>query len=1209
MKELFRGTQSWISRRTLFRLVASIVMVTLLTLPLISQTAARIEGAVQDESGAVVPKAKITAVNVRTQARAETVSSDQGLYVFAALQPGVYTVTIEATGFEKQVINNVEVNVATTVSQLVKLKVGQATESVTVEASAVAVQTTDSQVARSVTMRDIDTLPQLARTPIALAVYQPGVQINPGDTSFSRVNGTRQGSTNSKLDGIDINDSVVPRLGLSLTSNNTDSVGEFRIVTEGGKAEYGRSAGGQVELITRTGTNNYHGSAFDYLRNTVLNANDFFNKNGATVTPRPKFIQNIFGGSFGGPILKNRTFIFGNYQGRRTKQEVIRNRTVLTPSAKAGIFTWLAGGATQTFNIAANDPRGKGIDPQMAKIFALLPNPNNNDVGDGLNTAGFRFNNPADSYEDQFTIRGDHNLTSTHRVFLRWSWQRNSSIDSLNNADATFPGQVQGTQGGHRWGFSAGSDWNFGQSWVNEFRIGHQSATVAFNRPARLPGPTIVSNSFTDPISSAFAQGRNSPVNDITDNVTKISGSHTFKFGTNVRMTIQQGYDFAGVYPNVTTAVANGNTPPSALTPAGLSTSQTTTFQRLYNDVLGRMDAVALTFYSRDLQTFQQTGTPRTRNYDLNESGYYFQDDWRIMRNLTLNLGVRWELFLPPKEEDKIQATVQGAQSVGPTTQSTNLTVTQNNAWFKTDYNNFAPRVGFAWDVMGDGKTAVRGNYGVFYDRMIGATVSFADGRTPGFSSAQTVNPQRLKASDLPAGAVVGDVRVNDVIPIPPTPGAPALTQPIGNRSVNLALFNPDLRTGYVQQFSLNIQRELLRNTVVEVGYVGNRGVKLFADQDFDQMRIGEDFLGGFKQLQAYVNGGAAPTNNLTAMFPTTVCTANSLTIPSGLSGNAGCAVAALGGKSTFQNGNVAVAANNLDRSFNSQYATIGLPQTYLRNYPQFNTVVVGTNAGRSSYDALQFSVRRSTGALRVAANYTYSHSIDNISVDGNGFTSMIDNFNPASNRANGDADHRHSFNASTSYILPFGKGLRWASGAPRWLDTIIGGWEVGSLIVMQDGPVFTVLSQRQTVHTTGNSSTTPFTFANYSGDKHVTSVHYTPNGVFLFTPADFANFSFPAAGEIGNSGRNSFRGARFFNVDSSLVKHFKITEKQQLTFRAEAYNLLNNPNFGLVTTGTTTNNVNLDQPATFGKFSQTLGEQNNSNSARTLQLTLRYDF
>src|SRR5258706_5572146 len=264
---------------------------------------ARLDGTVTDATGSIVPNAKVTAVNVKTRVTAETRSNATGAFAIAALQPGTYTLTVEAAGFRKSVVNDVQLDNDAYVTQKVTLEVGQVTESVEVKANTLAVQTTDSQVSRAVTLKDIDTLPQLGRTPITLAIFQPGVQISQNgssagvDTSFSRINGTRQGSQNNTLDGIDVNDAVVPRLGLSRTANNTDTVAEFRVITEGGKAEYGRNAGGQVELITRSGTNEWHGNLFDYIRNTDLNANDFFSNASIPAVARPQFIQNIYGGS------------------------------------------------------------------------------------------------------------------------------------------------------------------------------------------------------------------------------------------------------------------------------------------------------------------------------------------------------------------------------------------------------------------------------------------------------------------------------------------------------------------------------------------------------------------------------------------------------------------------------------------------------------------------------------------------------------------------------------------------------------------------------------------------------------------------------------------------------------------------------------------------------------------------------------------------
>ncbi len=1211
---------------------AALAIVLLLTIPLIAQTGSRIDGTVTDQSGAVIANAKITAVNVKTQIVKQATSNEHGLFLITPIDPGIYKITVEATGFNTAVMNSVEVTVAGTYTADFKLVVGSTAQVVDVVANQVTVQTSESAISRAITIKDIDTLPQLGRTPITLAVYQPGVQINPGDTSYSRVSGQRLGSNNTTLDGIDVNDSVVPRLGLSMTANNTDSVGEFRIVTQGAKAEYGRNAGGQVEMITRTGTNTIHGNAFDYLRNTVLNANDYFNKNFVgKPTPRPKYIQNMFGGSFGGPILKNKLFIFGNYQGIRTRQEVIRNRTVYTAAAKQGIFTYCTittspcpAASLQTYNFAANDPRAIGVDPQVKKILALIPDPNNTDIGDGMNTAGFRFNNPNNSYSDQFTTRGDYNINDKMKTFLRWSWQRNSSIDSLNGADATYPGMPAGTQGGHRWGYAIGYDWILTSNLVNEARVGHQSATTDFLRPQRLAGPTYITNLVTDPISSAYKQGRNSPVYDIIDNMTWTKGNHIFKWGGKISLTTQLGYRDDGIWYNITPGIGNSNAPavPAAL--SAISSTQQTQFQYLYNDILGRMDGVAHTWYSNDLQTFQDVGISRTRKHSLKEHGYYIQDDWKLTRNFTLNAGIRWELYLPPVEADGKQATVVDASQVTATNTSTALTIQRSTNWYKTDWNNFAPRVGFAWDVMGNGKTAVRGNYGLFYDRMTGSTVSLADLNTPGFSQSATIFPATLTTAQLASygcNPPVGDVRFNDCVPISAKPAAPSLTLPVATKNTSIVLFNPNLSTGYVHSFSLTVQRELMRNTILEVGYVGALGVKLFMDQDYNQLKTPGDFLTSFKDLQAFYNGAgyngalAPATDTLVKAFMNySQSRANTTYAPvagqpcSAQPNPLLCAnrqaIANLGA-SNIGNNMVGTAANNFDRSYYTLYSAAGIPLTYLRNYPQFGQVIVGTNAGRSYYNALQVSVRRYVGALRLNANYTFSRSIDTLNpggsatssaADGNGYASPVDNFNIRANKAISDFDHHHSLNASVIWAMPFGAGKRFGAAWPKWLDTAVGGWELGELIIVQDGAPFSVSSTRTTFSNDAN------TYANFNGpDRHIGKLIQKPDGsVWWLSAADLANFSFPNAGEYGNVGRNVFCLPGYFDIDMSLVKRFKLTERHVVTFRAEAYNLFNHANFSGLSTSLTT-------PSSFGKLSSTTGPA--GTSARNMQLTLRYDF
>ena len=1154
------------------KLLLFVVMVLAASLCFGQTQSARLQGTVHDASGAIVPNAKVIAIHIATKDSSEATTNSSGVYVLPVLRPGTYTLTVEAAGFSKSVVTGIELAVSANISQDVTLDVGKLTETVEVTANVVAVTTADAQVSAAVTMTDIDNLPQLARTPISLTYFQPGVAIsqngsNAGaDYSYSHINGMRGGSNNSTLDGIDVNDAVAPRLGLSMTANNTDSVEEFRVVTEGGKAEYGRNAGGQVELITRSGSNSYHGALFEYIRNTALNANDFFsNKSGVL---KPMFIQNMFGGSFGGPIKHNKLFIFGNEQTRRTHQQISRNRTVPSDLAKTGIFQWTSGGVTQQFNILNADPRHKGIDPTIATLMKIYPSANNNDVGDGLNYQGYRFNNPNNSLEDQFTIKADYNLKDNHHIFTRVSWQRNSSIDSLNSADAYFPGQEQGSQGGRRWGVAGGWDWTVSPSIVNQFRYGHQSATTAFVRPDRVAGTMYSFNQWTMPIYNGFAQGRNSPVNEYTDNLTKIHGNHTFKAGGNIRFTTQYGYNAAGIYPNASLSTAStGNTPP-AVQPAGLTSTQLTTFQGLYNNLLGRVGSVAQTFYS-DLSTWQAPGTPRVRNFVFHEYGFFAQDDWRVSRNLTLNLGLRWDFSGVPSETGGQSGTLDQVANLNTSSQIDNLTLKKGGQWYKNDWNNFAPRLGLAWDPKGDGKMAVRANYGIFYDRIIGATTSLVDGNTPGFSQTITVYPNQAAGSDL---------RIADGVVVPGQPAAPVLTMP-ATRSTSIVAFNPNLRTGYVQMWSLNIQRQITKDTVIQVGYLGNHSIKMFMNQDISQVHTNPTALAAFNELANNYNAGTLANVSPNNVFVKIL-------------GSASNAVSTLGA-SNLQTAQYNNAVSNLETSAGQvgKYQAAGVSEYFLRNYPQFLQLIYGTNAGSANYHSFQFSLHHKAKSYSLNANYTFSKSLDNISAEGNGFTDVIDNYNLGLNKGRSDFDRPHVFNLQGLYTLPIGTGHALGGNMPKWANALIGGWDFGGLVIWESGGVMTASSGRYTALSYNNAS-----WDNYTGSRNIGSVMRRGDGVYFIDPTLISNFTYPGAGDYGNAGRNSFRGPRFFNVDASLVKSFAITEKKRVIFRAEAYNLFNNVDFG-------NPSLAISTPATFGKISGVV------NNPRLLQGALRFNW
>jgi hypothetical protein len=355
-------------------------------------------------------------------------------------------------------------------------------------------------------------------------------------------------------------------------------------------------------------------------------------------------------------------------------------------------------------------------------------------------------------------------------------------------------------------------------------------------------------------------------------------------------------------------------------------------FENLYNHLLGRIAQVAQTFYS-NLERFQAPGTPRVRHYRIREYGYFVQDDWKVRRNLTLNMGLRYEFNGVPSERDQLQGVVDKAAQINASSQIADLTLSRGTRWYNNDFNNFAPRVGLAWDPRGSGIWAIRTSYGIYYERLVGQVANYVDSVTPGFSQQTQVYPN-LAGSDL---------RLSDGIPLPAAPAAPVLRQGL-DRMTTLAVINPRLRTGYVQQYSLTVQRELFRNTVIEAGLVGNRGVKLFMYRNLNQLRIDGDFLQSFRELQAFRARGTpvTSTNTLVRLFGS-VNHAVNIVQPN-----------------TLDQGAAVAAADNIDRNMNSRYAAAGLSDFYLRNFPQYNLLFWGTNDGRSYYASGSATVNRS---------------------------------------------------------------------------------------------------------------------------------------------------------------------------------------------------------------------------------------------------------
>jgi hypothetical protein len=1146
-------------------LTIAILIMSGFSLPLLAQSGSiRLEGTVWDPTGTSLEGALLSAVEESTNRKADAVSDADGHYVFLSLQPGIYTVTVKSKGYKDVIHRNIHLFQASSVSEDFSFEVSAIDKEIT---PAELTRVNDSATTGSLSAKEIGALPILNRDPLSLLIYQPGVQVNPDARGYSTVNGTRPAMNNIGLDGISTLDPVQPHLDSSIVVISPEAVSDIQILTTGAKAEYGRSGGAQIMATSRMGTNSWSGEVYDYFKNKSLDANDFFNN--ASGIPKPTFTRNIYGASLSGPAFGKDTRLFLNFEGNHTNQQITRNRLVLTDEAKSGLFRWYAPGVTpdteadnySSFDIIANDPRHLGIDPTIAAILAKLPASNNNDIGDGLNTAGFKFNNPADLNREGVNLRLDRSSDSAHQFFLRFNYDRINGTDTGNGADAPFPGQSSGTVEGNNWGFTFGYDWALSPKTINELRGGYLHPEIKLNRPARLTTPMLLANSWTNPTFTGSPYSFNSPVLEISDYLSQSKGVHTLKYGISFRRTQQNTVDFNGVYPNVTFGQSDGNTP--SLGPTGvtvISSADRATFENLYNDLLGRIESVSQTFNS-NLSSVLPAGTAKTRGYNFTEFSGFIQDDWRIRPTFTLNLGLRYEFADTPKERNGYQAVLDQAPEVSSSANISNFTLHPCNCWYTRNLKDFAPRAGFAWDVFATGTMVIRGAYGIYYDRLFGAITNYVDANSYGFSQIQSVYPN----------VAGGDLRLSDGIPLPSQPSALPLQPPV-TRSSSIAILDHNLRTPRIAQYNLTIEKRIW-GAILEAGFVGSRGTRLFQYLNLNQTKTDGAFLQAFKELQAYrFSGTPVPSSNtLLQIFGTPLAAFNAL------------------GGSNIDSGQAGIAADTLDRSYYALYPNAGVSDYYIRNFPQFDQFIYGTNSAKSWYNSLQLGLRKSSTNYSFRAYYTWSKSLDTISSEGVSFVSPSDSMHPSEDKAPSDFDRTHVFNLAWDYALPFGRSRSTDSDRPRWVDAMFGGWNIGILYLRESGKRFSVNSGLQNRYA-GVSS-----LANYSGDPNIGTIYNNFGTIYYISPDNASLFSYPTAGEASTSGRNSFVGPKFINLDILLQKKFFIGESKALQFRIEAYNITNSAHFSVPDT-------NLYSP-NFGIVTSTQG------SPRRIQVALRLQF
>lgn len=717
-----------------------------------------IRGIVSDLQGRAVAGANVSLINEQRNFSRSQTTNDNGTYVFTAVPPGTYRIEVEATGFKKSSVSEVQALVDTPASIDIQLEVGSIAETVSVTAGGDApINTTDATIGNTFESRRITELPLNAGNVVSLLSLQPGV------TRTGFVNGGRSDQANITLDGVDVNEQ---QNGLDVVTNQAfssvlrvmrDSVQEFRVVTTNPNADTGRSSGAQVSLVTKSGSNSWHGSLFEYHRNTVTTANDFFNNKagrfiasdpqvlsgtarvGDAKLPRPPLLRNFFGGSVGGPVKRDRAFFFFAYEGFREATSTGGLQIVPLPHVGQGIIRYRTASGTSDASCPAGTPAGfrclnaaqinsfytaaNGVTPGVNPVaVAYLRDKtqryvaNDTTVGDGINTGGFRFNAPTPTTTDTFLARVDVNLTDRQTLFVRGNYQE----DNIGQAPA-FPDTPAPSIWYHPKGFAAGHSWTISNNLINRFTYGLTRA--AFSRQGDQSGNNIQFRFIFNPAVTTSLT-RVTPVHNFVDDLTLVKGNHTLQFGGNVRLIKNTRQSFASAFDVLTTNPSGYNASAAVLTSAGadasgaaifpdVASSSLTPLRNILAAVIGRFSQYTGNFLYDQSGNILPAGSSADRTFATEEYEVYWQDQWRMRSNLTFTYGVRWGTSTPVYETGGFQ--VQPTTSLGgyfeQRKRSADAGVPFNDpisldlagkangrpGFYKQDWNNFAPVVSVAW--------------------------------------------------------------------------------------------------------------------------------------------------------------------------------------------------------------------------------------------------------------------------------------------------------------------------------------------------------------------------------------------------------------------------------------------------------------------------------------------------------------------------------
>ena len=1239
-----------------------------------------VRGTVLDAQGRAVAGATVRLISEERNFQRTQTTNEDGSYAFAAVPPGTYRLEAEATGFKKASVADVRALVELATDIPVALEVGNVTEVVNVTAGSDApLNTTDATIGSTFESRRIEELPLNARNVVSLLSLQPGV------TRVGEVNGGRRDQANITLDGVDVNeqqsglDIVTGDAFASVLRVTPSSVQEFRVTTSVPTANQGRSSGAQVSLVTKSGTNDWHGDIYEFHRNTATTANDYFNNAegrfiatdpdvisgianvGDQKVPRPKLIRNIFGGSLGGPVMKNKFFFFYNYEGRRDDAEVSVLRDVPTASLRQGTvqFRNVSGGITTLTpaQIAALYPATGGVNPVGLSLLQTAPLPNTFATGDGINTGGFRFNSPVKTKLNTHIAKLDYILTDRQTLFLRGNYQ-----DDLYEQERQFPGTPAPALWVHPKGFVVGHSWTVSNSIVNNLRAGltRQSFTQGTDAAASSVNFRFVYQPFlyTRPLS------RTTPVWNITDDVSWLKGTHTVQFGTNLRfirnnrVSFANSFDDAVVNPSfyANSGSALSNPLLGAALPAGqrLDPSDVFNARAAVASVLGRFSQISANVnYDLNGQPLA-VGAPTIRTFATEEYDLYGQDSWKIRPNLTLNYGLRWGVNTPVYETngfqvsptipvaDIFQRRVEGAEAG----RAVNDIITVDRSgkandrpgFYPTDWKNFAPTVGIAYSpewgdnffgnlVGRNGRSVIRGGFRTVHDRIGSAlAVGFDLNNALGFSSSTSLSANTINTTTRVGPLFTG---INDPVrntPFLTIPGAITfpLTVPADEQQRIEQTIDSNLTTPTQYTWNLSYGRELPKGFSIETSYIGRAGRNLGLIRDVMHLNNIRDPQSGQTWYDAASVLFDLRFNNVPFdspavprvpffenLFPT--LGNDLLGDPSLTPTQAAYFIAArcsVGGCAAGVNDGFDLPDWTFVQLLLDDLSPVLGPNAFF--HPQYAALGVFSTVGSADYHGGSVSLRqRYKNNLYLDVNYTFSKSMDDSSnlesaaVLGNLIRQPL---NLRAQRSVSDFDVRHNINANWLYSLPFGKGQRWGNSSSSLVNNIFGGWQLSGIMryhtgLPLDSPFDVGIWATNWQLTSNGTRIRPVT------EQNSANVDGRPN-VFVNPTQAYQSFRNAKAGEV--SDRNTFRIPSYFALDGGLSKSFNMwyAEGHRLTFRWEVFNVTNTQRFGTVANLSLNLDPQIGTPSPdFGRYTGSQTPVGESRPGRVMQFALRYVF